>query len=357
MSNINGKEVEAKPVGDPDTTGAAPLPKIPYPPESGAPVSGTMNLTQLQGLYGENVGVSGYKLMVAKPNILMPQELPVIAWLNYCKNPAYSPIDLIKQGTELLRADVASYNGITSVFSYQGAEWSIHLGKILITLKGLVRKSNPIWGGWAAANLPFIGDRTREKMMRLARRKDCWRYSILGPERLDVLCAAIPESKDGSNAIGAFLERHQIPFDPTREFDLDQFKRQINHALAQEKLQSKGVTIPPEKVAALVNNGCQVDGALIKQFQTIQRSGGDLGVHVDYLITTGGKGSPDKTPAQQLKDVNTLASRLTKSIDEILNKQDLIDMIDRDIYRRLIEKLNDINMLRDMDADPKEKAA
>jgi hypothetical protein len=319
---------------------------------SDSAVTGNMNLATLQGLYGENFGVSGYKLMAAKPSLLMPQEMPVIEWLNNCKNNAFSPIDLVAQGTELLRVDVARYNGIASVFSFQGAEWAIHLGKILIKLKVLVRKSNQIWGGWAATNLPFIGDRTREKMMRLARRKDCWRYSILGPERLDVLCAAIPVSTDGSNAIGSFLERHQIPFDPTREFDLDEFKRQIDHALAQEKLNGKGITLPPQKVAALVDSGYQIDGAAIKEFQTIQRSGGDLGLHADYLITTGGRAGSNKTPQQRLQDVNTLASRLTKSIGFILaNQQDLIDQIDRDIYRKLLEKLNEISLLRNMETD------
>jgi hypothetical protein len=72
---------------------------------------------------------------------------------------------------------------------------------------------------------------------------------------------------------------------------------------------------------------------------------------VDYLLTSGGRENSDKTPEQRLQDVNNLAARLTKSIDFILNKQDLVDMIDRDIYRRLIEKLNDISMLRDMATD------
>jgi hypothetical protein len=342
LKTENTTEPEAEPT----------LPELPDPTGSGA-----TDLAQLQNVYGGGFGVSGYKIIAAKPQLMMPSQLPVLTWFNNCSNPKSDLKDLVEEGKLLLRSDIAYYNGLMSVFSYQGAEWSIHLGKILVTLKGLVRKSNQIWGGWAATNLPFIGERTREKMMRLARRKDFWRYSILGPERGDVLCAAIPESKDGGDAIGAFLERHEIRFDPTQEFDLDEFKRQIDHALATEKLQKKGLTIPALKVAALVDNGCPVDGTLIKQLQTIQRSGGDLGTHVDYLITSGGKESSDKTPEQRLQDVNHLAERLTKSIDLILSKQDLIDMIDRDIYRRLVEKLNDISMLRDMTTDFSEVSA
>jgi hypothetical protein len=369
MKNLSSKKlkaakdlvvnVNATPPEEKETKSQTPHPEQPYNlggysgplTETKTAVMGTMDLEKLQGLVGGDYGVSGYRMIVAKPQLIMPLEPPVLMWFNKCKNPAFSVTDLIKQGTELFQSNLTNYNSLMSVFSYQGAEWSIHLGKILITLKSLVRKSGQIWGVWAVKNIAFVGERTREKMMRLARRKDCWKYSILGPERLDILCAAIPESKDGSDAIGAFLEKYQIKFDPTQEFNLDEFKRQVDCALAESKLQIKGLTILPAKVAALVDNGFQIDGAVIKEFQTIQRSGGDLGTHVDYLLTSGGRENSDKTPEQRLQDVNNLAARLTKSIDFILNKQDLVDMIDRDIYRRLIEKLNDISMLRDMATD------
>jgi len=46
-----------------------------------------MDLATLQGMYGENFGVSGYKMMAAKPKLLMPQELPVPT-LKRSKTPA-----------------------------------------------------------------------------------------------------------------------------------------------------------------------------------------------------------------------------------------------------------------------------
>ena len=194
-------------------------------------------------------------------------------------------------------------------------------------------------------------------MMRLANRRDCWRYSILGIERLDVLCTAIKQSNDGTDAIGSFLGRHNIQFDPTSEFDLEEFKRQVDLAINDEKLKKKGIALPAEKLAALVDNGNPVDTALIKELTVIQRSGGNLENHVDYLISSGGKDSSEKTPEQRLQDVNTLAARLTKSIDLVLSKKDLVDQIDRDIYRRLMDKLNDISILRDMTIDCKAVAA
>jgi hypothetical protein len=325
--------------------------------ETGTPATAQMDLPLLRQMYGENSGTSGYKVLAAKPQMVMPEELSVQTWFNNCNNPASDMKELIERGTQLLITDVKNYNTLLHVFGYQGAEWSIHIGKILVTLKTLIRKSGQIWGVWAATNLKFVGERTREKMMRLAKRHDCWRYSILGPERLDVLCAAIPQSKDGTDAIGAFLHRHNIQFDPTHEFDLEEFKRQIDIALSDERLRNKGIVIPADRVAALVDNGNPVNSSLIKELATIQRSGGNLASHVDFLITSGGRDSSTKTPEQRLQDVNTLASRLTKSIDLILGKQDLIDLIDRDIYRQLIEKLNDISILRDMTTDYTKVAA
>ena len=50
---------------------------------------------------------------------------------------------------------------------------SIHLGKILIKLKSVARKTGEGWGEWAAKHLQFIKPRTREKFMNLAKRRDC----------------------------------------------------------------------------------------------------------------------------------------------------------------------------------------
>jgi hypothetical protein len=82
----------------------------------------------------------------------------------------------------------------------------------------------------------------------------------------------------------------------------------------------------------------------------IQQCGGNLETHIDRLIMNGGKESFEVDPEKRLQDINTLASRLVKSLDYAFAEQDLIDLVDKNIYQLLVKKLNELNELRNMKA-------
>ena len=131
-----------EPIGD--ETVAAPEKQKPEA-TAGTQVKPPMDLALRRKMYGENSGTSGYKVLQAKPQLIMPPQMQVQAWINNCNNPESKITDLIEQGKQLLMTDIKDYNSLMHVFGYQGAEWTIHLGQILVTLKTLIRKSGQIW--------------------------------------------------------------------------------------------------------------------------------------------------------------------------------------------------------------------
>jgi hypothetical protein len=332
----------------------------PPPPaigESQPSALGSMDMATLRRVYGNSYGTSGYGVINSVPQPGRSNSLVLEAWFNNTKLPDLNPQDVITEGIELLKKQYADFNSITHVFGYQSAEMAIHLGKILIKLKSVARKTGETWDSWAAKQLPFIKPRTREKFMNLAKRRDCHKYTVLGSERLDILCSATKDFQDEADPIGAFLAKHSIVFDPTAEFVLEEFTEQIDTAIDCEKVEAKGFTIPRDKISTLHKLGRKVDQALIKGLVIAQQSGGSPEAVVDRLILNGGKELQDSTPEQRLADFNTAASRMLKTLDYILENQDHVDLIDRETYQMLMGKLAEIQALRDMHSVELEQAA
>jgi len=322
-----------------------------------APAVGSMDLANLRRVYGDNYGTSGYGIIKAAPQPGKANFLVLDAWSNKTKLPDLNPQEVLTEGIEIVKVQYADYNSITHIFGYQNAEMSIHLGKILIKLKSVARKTGERWGEWAAKNLPFMKARTMEKFMNLARRRDCHKYAILGTERLDVLCSATKDVQDEADPIGAFMERHKVVFDPTKEFVVEEFTKQIDVALGCERVEMKGFNIPREKISTLHKLGREIDQTLIKSLTIARQSGGDPEAIVDRLIINGGKDDQLSTPQKRLADFNTSASRMLSTLDFILANQDHVDLIDRETYQMLMEKLAEIQTIRNMNSAKIEEAA
>lgn len=315
---------------------------------------GSEALANLRRMYGESYGTSGRGVMNSVPQPEGSTSLALATWFNKTKLPEVKLQDIIGEGIELLKGQYADFNSISHIFGCRGAEMAIQLGKLLNRLKSVARKTGEGWGEWATKNLPFIKARTREKFMNLAKRRDCHKYAFLGTERLDILCTATKDSPDEDDPIGAFMARHNVPFDPEGEFVLEEFTEHIDIALGCERIESKGFSIPRSKVAALHKLGREVDQALIKSMTIARDSGGSPEAVVDRLILNGGKELQGSTPEQRFSDFNTSASRMLKTLEYIIENQDHVDLIDRKTYQMLMEKLAAIQELRNM--NPEEPA-
>jgi hypothetical protein len=254
--------------------------------------------------------------------------------------------EVIMEGIELAMSITQDTNKFINVMSKNLAERAIIIGTICNQLKKHVKISNVPWIVWAEKNLSFIGKRNREKYMMLANRSDCYPYSFLGIDRLEMLCSATKASKD-KDPIGTLLRSHNIAFNPEDETNLAEFKARIDAALSIERLNKKGLNVDFNLVVNLLYVGVEVDNALIKTLSNIQECGGDTTKHLENLLLTGGKESADSDVAKRPEDFNKLSNRLIQTIDYLIegcSKQTVsLDQLDEDSYTLLITKLAELS--------------
>lgn len=114
------------------------------------------------------------------------------------------------------------------------AHHALRIGKLLNSMKPLVKATGPIWQEWAATNLPYMSSSTREDYMLLARREDAHKYLYLGKDRLMELIRATKSSDE--DPIGKFIDKHGIVFDEEKAGGLQEFKLKVDTALNMERL-------------------------------------------------------------------------------------------------------------------------
>ncbi len=327
----------------------------PYPPPP-PPAVVNIPLEQLRRLYGDNYGTSGSEVIKATPDFGNTSQLAVLTWVNECEKADGNPIELLKQGIDILKKGYADFNSFKHLFGRYDAEWAIHLGSNLLQMKVIAKKAGHKWEAWAAENLPFIGKRNRINFMNLAKRTDCHQYSFLGVDRLSILCTATSDSKDG-DPIGSFLEKHEISFNPATEFDLNEFKLQVDTALNRERLLKSGIDIDAKKVKALTVVGKTFEKSFVQKIKDISESGGDLNVFLDKVTMSGGQESLGDEGEKRLQDFSTLSNRLIATIDYIVTEnEDEIEKINPETFSRLLKKLAILQKLGNF-TEPIAKAA
>lgn len=310
------------------------------------------NVDQLTTMYGENVGTSGYKMRKATMPSPVKNSLAMIGWINRVADKATKSeiVILIDEGVKHLESNVADFNSFKHLVGYADAEWAINIGKFLNKLKPLVKKAGHFWEVWSEQNLPFIGERNRAKFMKLARREDCHRFSIFGVDRLDVLCSATEKSKD-KDRIGSFLERHGIKFDPTAEFNLDEFKNDVDTALNRERLVKNEIAADDTLVRDLTLAKLNFDKSLIQKLKYVKDSGGDVNVCLKTLSLNRGHDPAEAAEEKKLKDFNSLSSRLIRTIDALIKSDDDedIERVDPKTLKKLQKKLDRLMKLTPAD--------
>ena len=176
---------------------------------------------------------------------------------------------IIAEGIELAMRVTKDTNTMINLMAKNLAERAIIIGIIFNHLKKYVKVSDVPWVVWAEKNLAFLGKRNRERYMMLAKRIDCYPYTFLGIDRLEMLCSATKNSHE-KNPIGKLLRSHKITFDPEAETNLAEFKTKIDAVLGYERLQKKGLDIDFKLIVNLLYVGGEVDNSLIKTLSNIQ---------------------------------------------------------------------------------------
>ena len=249
--------------------------------------------------------------------------------------------DLLSDGVTMVREISADANRLINSANRDFANRAIQIGILCIKLKSLLSESKRKWGPWAEENLPFIARRNREKYMRLAKRRDCWPFSFLGVDRLDELCTATGKMS-GEDRIGDLFRTYGIPFDEGSELNMTEFRLKIDTAIANERLIKKSIKIDPALVEAVIRQGIEVDGALIRRLSDAISSGGNPSMLLEKISLEGGQEPQSKAPETRVRDFNSLSNKLIKTIEFIAGDRDHLDRIDRESLERLLEKLQGI---------------
>jgi hypothetical protein len=279
------------------------------------------------------------------------------SWLEENTQPEkdISKEQLIEQGIKLAQSISAAANREMNLAQHYFASRAIFLGLICLRLKELIKGSKKPWGSWAEENLPFIAKRNRGKYMFIASRPDSHPFKFLGVDRMEILCSVTKEM-EGENRIGNLLRKYEIPFDSEMEMNINEFKALIDTAVANEKLLKSDLIVDLNMVANVVNIGIQFDKAMIRRLKEVKKCGGNPETLLQQIALTGGKDDNEPTPEKRLQDFNHLGNRLLVTLDFIEKDQDQLVKIDRETFRKLIEKLQSIQELGILDMDEQHAA-
>jgi hypothetical protein len=277
------------------------------------------------------------------------------SWMAQCEDPQIDRLKVIKNGVQFAKKIAKEINNLINTTAKDVAERAIHLGVILLQLKEMIKGSGTPWTVWAEENLPFIGERNREKYMMLAKRKDCYPFTLLGVDRLEMLCSATKDSKE-ENPIGSLLAKYNIPFDKESEPNMTEFKILIDSALNNEKLLKNGVAADFALVKDLTLNGRDFDKSFLKELKHIQESGGSAEARLKKLSMNNGKETDEDDGEKRIQDFNTLSNRLIKTIDYIVKDSDQHSKVDQDTFSRLLEKLSELQKIFELAAEKEASA-
>lgn len=180
--------------------------------------------------------VSGYWVERQPPTISDENALTRNTWLRECESSGIDINRMLERGVEETRKAFIFLRKYEALAGRENAVNGLTTGRCLLTLKPLVMKAGFKWGVWAEQNLSFIPVRNRQKLILIAETPRSAEYGFLGLERLYIVCAAAKKvAKGESDPIGTFCSRHDIQFDREQDFDLDEFKKQIDTACRRGK--------------------------------------------------------------------------------------------------------------------------
>lgn len=277
------------------------------------------------------------------------------SWMSECGDPNTDRLKVIKNGVEFSKRIAKEINKLINTTAKDVAERAIHLGMILLQLKEMVKSSDTLWTVWAEENLPFLGERNREKYMMMAKRKDCHPYTFLGVDRMEMLCSATKDSKQ-QDPIGNLLVKYNIYFNEESDPNMSEFKILIDSAINSEKLLKTGITADFALVKDLTLNGTDFDKSFLKELKHIQESGGSAEARLKKLSMNNGKETDEDDGEKRIQDFNTLSNRLIKTIDYIVKDSNQHAKVDQNTFTKLLEKLVELQKLVNLAAETQASA-
>jgi hypothetical protein len=235
-----------------------------------------------------------------------------------------------------------AWHGVTAIFT----QYVIKMGLVLLEMRKLANELKLPWEKWAATHLRHIPERTRQDYMQIAARPDAFDFSFLGKERLQHLIR-VTGSMKGEHRIGDFLKKHAIPFDPkdtSGDEKLVDFRNSLDAAIAVERVEKAGVSVPLAKVKTLLDMGVKIDNKVIERMSLLQKNEGKPETYLDTLIKNQGLEESPFEGEVRVETLSKLTARLKSTAKAIMQKPDLkiaINPDDISDLENLVKQLKD----------------
>jgi hypothetical protein len=274
----------------------------------------------------------------------------ILQWLKSTEKPKeIKPEEiakLISEGLSISVGMIVESNMVRNLAGKTIAEKAIIIGKVGNRLQNLrkgIKDAEP-WGVWVKENIA-LGTRTLQKYMQVADEPDCHEFTYLGVDKMAMLCSITKGVEAKGNKIKSLLKKYKIPVDPDNTITMDEFKQLVDAMIGVEKLTKKGYKIPFELALEAVKAGVKLNDSLLKGLGIAKGSEGSPAKHLKNLINGDGNESEEKDPEDVVKDFNSSAEELIKSVFYVLKtvaapeNEGFIKTLDKKIFDELIKQL------------------
>jgi hypothetical protein len=201
-------------------------------------------------------------------------------------------------------------------------DYAITLGTALKKTKKLAKKCKEKWEDWIEKNLPAMKQRTIEKYMRLATRKDAHKYKFLGMERLlDLISATEEEVRDNEDdPIGEFLRQFGIDYNPEAESSLQDFKDSLQAGSWVRKLGKDDISVDFELMRSFVQGGGTIAKWMVDELKRIKDDSAAITKYFEEMIDNE---STPRKPTNETKAgaVTIMIQRTARKIETIIKDE------------------------------------
>ena len=257
------------------------------------------------------------------------------------------PVKVIEEAKDLATRYTLQINMEESGLTGAITKYRIRQGMVFNILKELVRKDSPSWIQWFKENFDGREFRSVQDYMRLARTPGIIRYAVIGKERLMQILRQLNDSdKRAEDPVGAFCERNGVDFNPAEELDAQELRIETDIAINFQKLLDAGIEdIPKVMVDTLIRNGKELESAHIQELKVTKEAEQDLVKRFEELVASGGRVSPNMTPARKAEGFKRTTDRFLKAIDNALEDAAYRGQVNAEIIASLKEKLLQLERL------------
>lgn len=234
---------------------------------------------------------------------------------------------LLSQLVDVSTAYNRQINLATSVSNGILVKHQIRLGSMFLYQKKLLKKIDPErnWLEWFSDTYGSSNLRSAQDYMRMAGTSNIIRYAVFGKERLIEILRATPSFAASDDPIGAFLAKYKFTFDPEKENFMEDWRSNIDSAIAMEKIRQVEkkedieLGLIFEKVKQLIDGNTPVNNKMINDLIIIKEAGGNIDEYIEASILGNGSKNIQVERSEKQESVHRI-SKMLKELVEFYTK-------------------------------------